>query len=136
MAAAGDQAEERRVDRVGLEEVRRHVPVQVVHRHEGEAIGGCERLRGRETDEEGPDQPRPARRRNRRQPIEPRIRAVERVFDDGVDELEMVPRGHFRDHSPVALVKRDCDEIAELRISPSAVTTAAHVSSQEVSIPR
>ena len=59
MTARGEQGQEGRLDRLGLQVQRGQVAVQVVHRHERQAAGKRDRLGGREADEQGADQPRP-----------------------------------------------------------------------------
>ena len=58
--AAGDQAEEGRLERLGLEEVGGDVALQVVDRDQRQPARGGDRLRRAEADEERADQPGPA----------------------------------------------------------------------------
>ena len=104
MAARGDQAGERRLERVGLQVVGGDVAVQVVDRHERESAGGGERLRGRDADEQRADQPRALRHGDLLDVVERGAGAVERVVDDRVDELEVVARGDLRDDAAEARV--------------------------------
>ena len=134
MAAAREQAEERRLDRVGREVERGDVPVQVVDRHEGQAARPGERLRRREADEQRPDEPRPPRHRDRLDVVQGRVRTIERLADDRRHELEVPPRGDLGDDAAEAGVQVGLGGDDE-RISPAAVTSAAAVSSHDVSIP-
>ena len=73
--------------------------------------------------------------------LEPGVRALERLGDDGGHQLEMPPGGDFRDDSAVASVQIGLrgDDVREdttlERIDPPS-TSAAAVSSQLVSRPR
>ena len=137
MAAACDQAQERRLHRIGLEVVRGDVAVQVVDRRE--------RQPGARRQAPWRSRRRPAARRSGpacwwRRPVGVAAASVpaccERVVDDRVDELQVVAGGDLRHDAAVALVEPSWEEMTLLRISPSGVTTAAHVSSQDVSIAR
>ena len=70
VAAAGDQAEERRLERLGLEEVGGDVALQVVDRDQRQAARRGDRLRRADADQEGADQPRPDRDRDRLDVVE------------------------------------------------------------------
>ena len=90
----------------GCEEVRRHVPVQVVDRHERQLGGRSERLRGRQTDQQRADQARAGwSRPPRRRPRSPVPACVERLVDHRVDQLEVVARGDLGHDAAVALVE-------------------------------
>ena len=89
MAAAREQAEEGRVERLGTEIEGRDVPVEVVHRREGQPASERDPLRGREPDEERPDQPRPRRHGHEVDVVERRAGLGEGLPHDRRDELEM-----------------------------------------------
>ena len=89
MAAAREQAGERRLERGRLEEERRDVAVQVVDRHEREPAGPREGLRRRKTDEQRADQPGAGSDRDGVDVAEGRSRLVQRVPDHRCDELEV-----------------------------------------------
>ena len=103
--AAREQAEERRVDGLGLEIERGDVAVQVVDRGERQPPRPGERLRGRQPDEERADQPRALRDRDPLDPVEPDTGLAERLAQDGRDELEMPPRRDLRDDAAVLRVQ-------------------------------
>ena len=67
---ARDQAQEGRLERVGLEEVRRDVAVQVVHLDHRQAACRRQRLRGRDADQERADQARATRDGDRVEVVE------------------------------------------------------------------
>ena len=69
--AAREQAQERRVDGLGLEEERGDVTVQVVDRRERKPQRPRERLRRRQPDEQRADQPGPLRDGDPLDPVEP-----------------------------------------------------------------
>src|SRR6202012_4924770 len=56
VAAGGDEAEERRLERLRLEEVGGDVALQVVDRDQRQPARGGDRLRGRDADQERTDQ--------------------------------------------------------------------------------
>ena len=110
--------------------------VQVVDRHEREPPRPRERLRRREPDEQRADQPGPCVTRDPLDLVELAPASLERLAQDRRDELEMPPRGDLRHDAAVARVQLRLggDDVGE--DSPSSVTTAAAVSSQDVSSPR
>ena len=73
--------------------------MQMVDGMERQAKRPGERLRGRHADEQGADEPRLRRDRDRIEVAELDVRAVECVTYDGDDELEMPPRRHLRHHT-------------------------------------
>ena len=79
MTAAREQAEEGRVDGLGLQEQRRHMAVEVVDRSERQSTRPGERLRRRQPDEERADQPRALRDRDPFDPVEPDPGLAERL---------------------------------------------------------
>ena len=135
VAARGDQAQEGRLHRRGGEEVRRDVALQVVDRDQREPARGGQPLRRRHADEQRADQAGALGHRHRVDVAEIGPRAGERVVHHRVDELEVVARGDLRHHPAEAVVHalRGHDVGEDL---PGAVTTAAQVSSQEVSSAR
>ena len=58
VAAAGEQAEEGRLERLGLEEVGGDVALEVVDRDQRQPARRGDRLRGADADQERPDQAR------------------------------------------------------------------------------
>ena len=93
VAPARDQAEERGLERLRLEEIGRDMALQVIDACEG--LGGrrSERLRRADPDQQRPDQPRAAGDRERVDVAEPDLGLGERGVDDRVDELEVVAGG-------------------------------------------
>ena len=73
--------------------------VEVVDPDKRPALGRGQRLRGRDADEQRPDQPGPAGDRERVDLVEGRAGVSERRVDDGVDQLEVVARGDLG-HDP------------------------------------
>ena len=127
MAAAREQAEERRLERVRLEVERGDVSVQVVDRHERQAARPGERLRGGEPDEERADQARALRDRDGLDVVE--RRASPRSSASRIDRRARArgagarrPRGRRRRSARAA---RACDATTFDRNSPSSVTSAA-----------
>ena len=97
MATACEQADERRLDRIGLQVERGDVAVEMVDRGEGQLVCPRERFRGSETDEERPDQARPAGDGDLVDVVERRPGLAERLAQHGQDELEVAPRGDLGD---------------------------------------
>ena len=137
MPAARDQAQERRLERVGLEEVRGDVALQMVRRPRA-ACAWPPRATSRW-------RPRPAARRSG---PGPRVTASDSIVreldpglgqrrvDDRVDELEVMPRRDLRARRRrTARERRPARRSRWSGSSPPSVT-AAQVSSQEVSIAR
>ena len=97
VAAAGDQADEGRLEgtgravRTGGEEVGRHVALQVVDRREGKAPGGGQGLRGRQAHQQGAHQPGALRGGDELYLRQRRAGLLERRRHEVVDQLEMVP---------------------------------------------
>ena len=58
MPSTCEQADEGGLDRAGFEKERRDVTVEMVDRHERQPAGPGERLRRRQPDQKGTDQPR------------------------------------------------------------------------------
>ena len=103
--AAREQAEERRLERLGLEEERRDVAVQVVDRDERQPARPGERLRGLHADEQRADQAGPARDRDGVDVVERRACFRERLADDGRRELEVPARRDLRHDAAVTRVQ-------------------------------
>ena len=105
VAAARDQAEERRLDRIGLEEVGRDVTVEVIDPDQRQPVRGGQRLCRAHADQQRPDQPGGRRDRDgvKIGKLSPGVR--EGPVDHGVDELEVVARGDLGDDASVALVE-------------------------------
>ena len=93
MAAAREQARERRLERVRLQVERGDVAVQVVHRHERQPPAPRDRLGRGDADEQRADQPRAGGDGDRVDVVERRSRPVERLADHRRDELEVTSRG-------------------------------------------
>ena len=74
VAAGRQQADERRLERLGLEEVRGDVALQVVDRRQRQPARGREPLRRRDADQQRADQPRPLRDRDQLDVVERRAR--------------------------------------------------------------
>ena len=100
VAAAREQAEERRLDRVGLEVERGDVAVQVVDRHERQPQRPRERLRRREPTRSAPISPGPRVTATRSTSPSSAPRLAERLADDRRHELEVPPRRHLGDDPP------------------------------------
>ena len=133
VAAAGDQAEEGRLERLGLEEVGGDVPLQVVDRDQRQAARRGDRLRGADPDQQRADQararpsPRPPRRpRARRRPRSVRPPPPESASSRWWREATSGTT------PPKRACASACEEIVLARILPPS-STAAQVSSQEVS---
>ena len=105
VAAACEQAEEGRLDRVGLEKERRDVAVQVIDRRQREPQRPRQRLRRGEPDEERPDQPGPARDRDALDVRQLGARLAERLAEDRRHELEVPARRDLGDDAAVAGVQ-------------------------------
>jgi hypothetical protein len=106
VAAAREQAQERRVERVRLHVQGCDVPVQVVDRDEGQPLRPRDRLRGREADEERADEPGALRHGDALDVREARPRLGQRLAHDRRDELEVAPRRDLRHDAAVALVQQ------------------------------
>jgi hypothetical protein len=104
VAAARDQRHERRLERLGREEARRDVALEVIDGREWQPAGGGDALRGAEADQQRADQARPLRRGDELDVVEPRAGFGERRIDDGVDELEVVARRDLGDDAAEAVV--------------------------------
>ena len=102
MAAAREQAEERRLQRLRLKVERRDVPVEVVDRDERQPARPRDRLRRAEPDEQRADQAGPLRHGDPVDVVEGDAGLAERLTDHRRHELEMPPRRNLRNHSAVA----------------------------------
>jgi hypothetical protein len=105
VAAAREQAEERRLEGLGFQVQRCHVPVQVVDGREREPSPERDSLRRSDADEERPDQAGPACDADEIDVVERCAALVERVADDVRDELEVPPRRHLRHDAAEARVQ-------------------------------
>ena len=105
MAAAREQADERRLERVVAEVERCDVPVEVVDRDERRPRAPRDRLRRRDADEEGADKPGALGDRDPVDVVERDLRTRERLAHDRSDELQVAPRGDLGDHPAVAVVE-------------------------------
>ena len=105
--------------------------MQVVDGDERQPPRPRERLGGGDADEQRTDQSGPHRDGNRVD-----LRVTERLPDHGSDQLKMSPARHLGDHASKLGMKVAWDATTLDAISPSAVTSAAAVSSQLVSMPR
>ena len=101
MAPAGEQAQERRLERIRLEIERGDVPVQMVDGRERQPSRPRDRLRGCNADEEGPDQARAGRHADQLDVLEAGACKAESLADHGRDELEMAARGDLGHDSAV-----------------------------------
>ena len=136
VAAAGDQAEERRLERLGLEEVGGDVALQVVDRDQRQPPRRGDRLRGADADQQRPDQARAGGDRDRldlverrRRPRPARPRPPARPARGGGGRR---PRARRRRSARAPRPARR----SRWRGSAGRRATAAQVSSQEVSIAR
>ena len=105
VAAAREQTRERWLEGGGLEEERRHVPVQVIDGDERQPPRPGERLGSREPDEQRADQPGAGRDGDGVDVVERGPRLLERLADHRRDQLEMPARGDLRDDPPVFRVQ-------------------------------
>jgi hypothetical protein len=105
MAAARQQAEERRLERIRLQVERGDVTVEVIDRHERTSSRPGERLGGCEPDEERADQAWALRDRHRIDLGQGASGLAQRLANDRQDELEMAARGDLRHDPSVAGVQ-------------------------------
>ena len=96
MTTRGEEAHEGRLDRVGAEEERRDVSVQVVDGGEGQRQPPGKRLGCRQTDEQRAYESGAARRGHELDVAEGRVGIAESLLDHGRHELEMAPGCHLR----------------------------------------
>ncbi len=97
VAAAREQAEERRLERIVAEEEGSDVRVQVVDRDERQPASPRDRLRRAQADEERAGKPGPARDRDPLDVVEGPTRFGERFIDRRDDEFEVPARGDLGD---------------------------------------
>ena len=95
---------------------------------------GGERLRGADADEQRPDQPGAPGHRERVDLVEVGAGLGERRVDDRVDQLEVVPRGDLGHDAAEARVQPRPARRSTLVSTGRPSTTAAQVSSQDVSM--
>jgi hypothetical protein len=115
VAATGDQAEEGRLERVGLEEVGGDVTLQMVDRDQRQATGSGNCLGRADPDQERPDQARPGGGGNGVDLVQRHPRLPQRRLDHRRGQLQVVTRRHLRHHSPEPLVGGGLggDQVAE-----------------------
>src|SRR6185312_12948371 len=104
VAAGGDQAEEGRLQRFGLEEVGGDVALQVIDRDQRQPAGGGDRLRGRDPDQEGADQPGPGGGGDRLDVVQSHPGLAERRLDHRGGQLQVVAGGDLGDDAAEARV--------------------------------
>ena len=102
--AAGDQAEERGLERRRTQECGRDVSVQVIDRRQRQLVRRSESLRRRHADEQRGHQSRPAGDRDHPDAGERRPRPRERVVDHVTDQLEVMTRRDLGHDPAVAVV--------------------------------
>jgi hypothetical protein len=105
VAAAREQAEERRLHRLRLEVERGDVSLEMVDRSEGDATRPCECLRRPEPHEERAHEPRPLRDRDPVDPLERGAGRVERLAHDRGHELEVPAGRDLGDDPSVSVVE-------------------------------
>ena len=121
VTAAREQAEEGRLDGIGLEEERGDVPVQVVDRHKRQAARPGERLRGGEAHEQRADEAGATRHGEALDVRDRRARLLQRLGHDRDDQLRVAPRRDLRDDAAVAGVGSACEATTFERMRPSGV---------------
>ena len=135
VAAGGDQAQERRLERrPGAGSSRRRGPAGG-RRREREAARGGQRLGRRDADEQRAGEPGPGRDGDEVGVVE---RGAGRCSASSTTrcELEAMAGGHLRHHAAVQVVDALRGDDVRARPRRRGSTTAAHVSSQLVSIAR
>ena len=105
MAAAREEARERRLERVGLEVERRDVPLEVIDGDERQSPRPRDRLGGRQADEQRAHEPRALRHADAIEVVEPDTRVLERSSDDRRNELEVASRGDLGNDAAEPRVK-------------------------------
>ena len=106
VTAAGDEAEEGRLQRLGLEEVGGDVALQVVDRDQRQPPRRGDRLRGADADQQGPDQARAGGHRDRLDVIERGAGLVQRRLDHRRRQLQVVARGDLGHDAAELRVRR------------------------------
>ena len=102
--AAGKEAEERRLQRLGLEEVGGDVALQVVDRDQRQPPRRGNRLRGADPDQEGADQAGTGGDRHRLDLVERGARLAQGSLDHRRGQLEVVAGGDLRHDAPEPLM--------------------------------
>ena len=105
MTAAGEEAEERRLDGIRPEIERRDVPVEMVDGDQRHAARPCDRLGRREADEQRADESGTLRDGDCVHLLQGRVGFDERLPDDRKDELEVVPGGDLGHDATVLRVQ-------------------------------
>ena len=89
VAAACQETEKRRLERIRLQIERRDVPLQMVDWRERQALRPRDRLRRGDADEQRADQSGTGGDSNEVDVVERSVRICERFAHDGCNELEM-----------------------------------------------
>ena len=98
--AAGKETEERRLQRLGLEEVGGDVALKVVDRDQRQPPRRGDRLRGADPDQEGADQPGTGGDRHRLDLVERGARLLEGGLNYRRGQLQVVAGGDLRHDAP------------------------------------
>jgi hypothetical protein len=105
VTAARDQAEKRRLERIGLQEVGSDVAVKMVDRDQRFAVCGRHRLRGTQPDQQGANQAGALGDGDRLDLGELDSRLLEGSADDCVEQLKMMSGSDLGHDAPIALVE-------------------------------
>ena len=105
MAAAREQARERRLEWVGRQVERRDVALEVVDRDERQVARPRDRLGGRDADEQRADEARALRDADAVDVVEPSPASSSASRDHRRDQLEVAPRRDLGHHAAVPRVK-------------------------------
>ena len=137
MAAAREQAEERRLERVGLEVERRDVALEVVDRDERDAgVAQAIAFAAERPTSSAPTSPGPWVTATRS------TLAIGSPADSSASRTTGETSSRWRRDAtsgttpPKRACRSACDDTTDESTRPSSVTTAAAVSSHDVSIPR
>jgi hypothetical protein len=106
--SSGDEQREKRIGRrfLTVEKRSEDVPVQMIDRIKRLTECKSKRFRSRNADDETADESGSARDRNRVEGLEAAAGAVERVFDGGREQRDVLPACNLRHDSTVLGVKR------------------------------
>jgi hypothetical protein len=107
VTAAGDQCQERRIDRLGIEVGRGDVPEQMVDRDQRQAPAGSDRLGAADADQQRADHPRMGRDRDGLDVVQAHSSPLQGGPDDGIDQLDVMPGSDLGHDPAVALVRFD-----------------------------
>ncbi len=136
MAAGDHQTYKRFVDRFAPEKSCMHVPFQVIHRDQGAIQSIGQGLSGADPHQQGADQPGTLGHGNSIESAEGYSGFIEGLGNDRQDCLHVFSGSKLRHHSTVRAVQGDLTRNDIGADAGPSSTTAAAVSSQEVSIPR